>query len=124
MNPINHPTHAPNYHATPPAQRKYTWVVYALYAAAAITGITMLIGVIIAYVKRNEVAGTIDYEHMQYLIRTFWLTLLWSVVGTILAILLVGYVILLLVAVWAAYRVIMGAMRLMDNQPVNPYGWF
>lgn len=104
--------------------RKYTQVVYVLYLASLFTGITSIIGVIIAYVKRDEVRGTVDESHLQYLIRTFWFSLLGFIIGMILVLVLIGYLIILAVSVWFIYRVVMGFMRLLDNKPVDPYGWF
>ena len=45
--------------------------VYALYAAQFVTGVTALIGVVIAYVKRGEAAGTWQATHYDWQIRTF-----------------------------------------------------
>ncbi|MBR6877498.1 MAG: hypothetical protein IKN18_05400 [Neisseriaceae bacterium] len=104
--------------------RKYTFIVYGLYVASFFVLPSIFVGVIIAYIKRNETYGTVDYSHMQYLIRTFWVTLIGVVVGTFLIIIGIGWLILLATVIWFAYRLIMGVMRLLDNQEVNPYVWF
>ena len=104
--------------------RKYTFIVYGLYVASFFVLPSIFVGVIIAYIKRNETYGTVDYSHMQYLIRTFWVTLIGVVMGTFLIIIGIGWLILLATVIWFAYRLIMGVMRLLDNQEVNPYVWF
>jgi uncharacterized membrane protein len=50
-----------------------TWAiaVWVLYLASYLTGITAIVGVIIAYVKRQDAAGTPYASHMTYAIRTF-----------------------------------------------------
>jgi uncharacterized membrane protein len=40
------------------ANRTITQVIYALHAAALISGVTMLIAAILHYVKRDDVVGT------------------------------------------------------------------
>src|SRR5688572_10519368 len=71
-----------------------TLVVYALYGvscliaiasfgfppAAFLFGIPGIAGVVVAYVKRSEAAGTWLESHYRWLIRTFWFSLLWAAV--------------------------------------------
>lgn len=99
-------------------------VVYALYIASLIVGITLVVGVIMAYIKRNDMGGTIYYNHMQYLIKTFWYSLLGFVIGWLAFALAVGGIILVLVSVWFIYRVVAGFIKLYDGKPVSPDGWW
>lgn len=103
--------------------RLYTIITYALYALSLLNGITALVGVIMAYVKRGEMAGTIYHSHAQYLIKTFWYTLLGMLVGWLTLFLVIGFVIITVAAVWFIYRVVMGFIKLLDNRPVSPDGW-
>jgi uncharacterized membrane protein len=66
-------------------------IVYLLDFAAYIIGITALIGVIIAYIKAPD-ANPLLRSHYQFQIRTFWIGLLYLVVGTVLALLGMGFV--------------------------------
>ncbi|MEW8206622.1 MAG: hypothetical protein AB2746_10910, partial [Candidatus Thiodiazotropha taylori] len=50
--------------------------VYALQAASFLFVITLLIGVIVNYVKRDDVRGTWLESHFRWQIRTFWFVLL------------------------------------------------
>ena len=45
---------------------------YVLFLIACVNGITAIIGVIIAYVKRRDAAGTIWESHLNNLILVFW----------------------------------------------------
>ena len=63
-----------------------TQVVYALQALSFMFGVTALVGLIINYVKREDVAGTVYQSHFDWQIRTFWWGLLWGVLGFMLII--------------------------------------
>ena len=47
-------------------------VIYGCYALGFFIGFTWLVGVIIAYVKRDEATGTWLASHFSWQIRTFW----------------------------------------------------
>ena len=100
--------------------KQITMVVYVLQALSFFFGVTAIVGVVINYVKRDDAAGTVYASHFDWQIRTFWWGLLWTVVGMVLAFVLVGFVVLFVVWVWAIYRVVKGWLKLNDNQPVVP----
>lgn len=93
-------------------------VVYALQALSFLLGITLIIGVIVSYVKRGDVRGTWLESHFRWQIRTFWYSILWTVIGVITSYILVGYVILGIALVWFIYRIIKGWLRLVDHRPM------
>lgn len=114
-------------HNAPPAPdnlRTSAIVVYALYIASLVVGITLIVGVVMAYVKRNEMNGTLYYNHMQYLIKTFWYSLIGFIIGWATMILAVGGIVLVVVSVWFIYRVVAGFIKLYDGKPVSPDGWW
>ncbi len=94
-------------------------VVYVLYALSFLYGITAIAGVVIAYIKRDDVRGTWLESHFDWQIRTFWWGLLWTVVGVVLALVAVGFLILFAVWIWAIYRVVKGWLRLNDGRAVS-----
>ncbi len=94
--------------------------VYALQAVSFLFVITLLIGVIINYVKRDDVKGTWLESHFRWQIRTFWFALLWSIIGFITTIILIGYVILFVNAVWLIYRIAKGWLSLRDEKRLYP----
>jgi uncharacterized membrane protein len=51
--------------------RSLTQVVYVLYALSYFTGITAIIGIIINYIKKEEVAGTWLESHFRWQIPHF-----------------------------------------------------
>lgn len=104
--------------------KNYMYITYAMYALGIFIGFTPIVGVILAYVKRDEMQGTAYYDHMQFLIKTFWVSLIGVVIGMVLALILIGYLVLLAVAIWYIFRVVVGLVKLLDNKPITPDGWF
>ena len=111
-----------------------THVMYGLHAFSAVTGLITpvlivtafltgwpsIIAVIMNYVKRGEVAGTMLESHFRWQLRTFWFALMWVVVGWLLIITLIGVVIgvplLLGVGVWVLYRIVRGWINLANRK--------
>ena len=104
-----------------------TWaiVVWALFLASILSvALTSIIGVIIAYIKRRDLAGTPYESHMTSAIRTFWITLIVGIVGFVLLIVGVGAIILGLLALWHLFRVVRGLIYAIDGRPIaDPAGW-
>jgi uncharacterized membrane protein len=98
-------------------------IVYILYLAGFLTGITPIIGVIIAYIQ-SDTADPIARSHFQFQIRTFWILLLYVVAGLVLTVVGVGVLILLWSLVWSIIRNIKGILALNENKPIaNPQSW-
>ena len=97
-------------------------LVYALQAAWLLLGIPLIIGLIVNYVKLDDVRGTLAESHFRWQIRTFWFWLLWLVLGWLLIFLILTSVIgaLLLGAnfIWIIYRIVKGWLRLNDGKPM------
>lgn len=100
------------------AAKNITTIIYALYGASFVVGITGLIAIIINYVKKDDVAGTWLESHFRWQIRTFWWGLLWFVIGFVTTLILIGWVIVVGVTVWYIYRLIKGFLRLSENKPM------
>jgi uncharacterized membrane protein len=99
-----------------------TVLVYALQAASFAVGITLIIGVILNYIKREDVRGTWLESHFRWQIRTFWYSILWTVIGFLTAIVLIGYAVLFANAIWVIYRIIKGWIRLSEGMEMYPGG--
>ena len=99
--------------------RSLTQVVYILYALSYFAGITAIIGIIINYVKKEEVAGTWLESHFRWQIRTFWFGLLWAVIGAATVVILIGFAILFANFCWIIYRIVKGWLNLNDNKPMT-----
>ena len=100
------------------SEKKLTTIIYALYAASFFVGITFIIAIIINYVKKDDVAGTFLESHFKWQMRTFWFGLLWMIVGGALAMVFVGYFVLVANGIWLIYRIVKGFLKLNDNKPM------
>jgi uncharacterized membrane protein len=105
--------------------RTWAMIVWGLYIASYFTAfITAIVGVVIAYVKRDQLAGTPFESHMTSAIRTFWISLIGYILGGVLMIVLIGFVIIAIVFVWQLFRTIRGLLRSIDGRPIDdPTGW-
>ncbi len=100
-------------------------LVYILYTVNFIVPFTSIAGVIVAYVNRDEAAGTWLESHYRWQIGTFWIGLLFTVIGVITAFILIGFVILLATLAWYIARIVIGWQRWSKREPVrNPSSWF
>ncbi len=115
-------------------------IVYACFALGALValassgfpliaplfGLLGIVGVIVAYVKRDDARGTWVASHLTWLIRTFWWSLFWGALGVLvmltLGLILIGIPIALLVwavaSIWVLYRVIRGYALFKDSKPI------
>lgn len=118
-----------DYDIRPPARsdrdlRLAAHAVYALYAATFFSGVTILIGLLIAYLKRKDARYTLYESHLQWAINTFWIGLIVGIVATILSVVLIGIPIFILLALWFIYRIVKGWLRLMEERPIDHPGDF
>jgi uncharacterized membrane protein len=99
------------------------FIVYLLYFAGYLTGITKIIGVIIAHLQSGS-TDPVARSHFQFQIRTFWIGLLYLIVGAVLLFVVVGAFVLLWWLVWSIVRNIKGVLALNENRPIaNPTSW-
>ena len=101
-----------------------TIMVYALYAATFIAGITAIIAIVINYVKRDDVQGTWLDSHFRWQIRTFWFAFLWTALSALTWILVIGMVGMAVTTVWFIYRIAKGWLNLNDNKPMYGLAMF
>jgi uncharacterized membrane protein len=101
-------------------------VSHGLPLVAPLMGLVGIAGLIVAYVKRDDAKGTWVASHLRWLIRTFWFSFLWGIVGgvvlVLLGIILIGIPIALLIwfvaSIWVIYRVIRGYLLFKDSRPI------
>ena len=97
--------------------RTITIIVYLLYLAALINGITAVIGVILAYVKRDEARGTIYESHFTNAIELFWIFLIGMLISVPLCFVVIGFFLIAALYVWVLFRTIKGLVRASDGRP-------
>jgi uncharacterized membrane protein len=131
-----------------PSSREFTFlgIAYGLHVTGLFLMWPSFIGIIVDYIKRGDVEGTMLESHYTWLIRTFWWSLLWgsAILGGMLAIIVPdalivadlartgdylaipwsiigagigGSIGLSVVWFWIVYRLIRGVIRLSDGRP-------
>lgn len=98
-------------------------VVYALQAASFLVGITLLAGVVVNYVQRDEVRRTWVESHFEWQLGTFWGLVCWWVGALVLGLLFGFSVAVFVVAYlpsipWMLYRIVRGWLRLNDGERI------
>lgn len=97
--------------ARPPAQQGPTdttaKIVYILYLVSFVVGVTVLVGLVMAYVNVGDAPEPLK-THYRFQIRTFWIGLLYAVAGGILSVVGVGVLVVLFLAVWFIVRCVKG----------------
>lgn len=100
--------------------KKLALIVYILQAASLFTGaLTLFAGIIINYVRMDDVQGSWVESHFRWQTKTFWYTLLWMVIGGITVIFVIGWAILLAASIWLIYRIVKGWLYLSENRPIS-----
>ncbi len=99
--------------------RQLTLILYILYASCWILGgLPAIVAIVINYIKREDAAGTLYESHFAWQIRSFWWGLAWVVVGTITAIIGIGFLILGALVIWLIYRMVKGLLFWNDHKPM------
>lgn len=101
-----------------PSAKNLTMIIYALYAASFLVGITAIAAIVMNYIKKDDVAGTFLASHFRWQMRTFWFGLLWGVIGMLTFVVLVGWPILVANGIWIVYRIVKGWLNLNDDKPM------
>jgi uncharacterized membrane protein len=116
--------------------KTYVVGVYVLYLLGFFTGaITTLIGLIMAY-RLKDGAGALAHSHYVAAIRTFWLTVVWSVISAVaacvavpLCVILIGVPILVAAGlvfcamqIWFVARCVIGLMTALEDRPYASRG--
>ncbi len=96
--------------------KKYVFVVYILQALSFVTLFSGIIGIIVNYIKDDDVRGTWLQSHFDWQKSTFWWTAIWIVVGFIPHFIFIGYAIWFVLTFWAIYRIAKGWIYLVDGK--------
>lgn len=97
--------------------KTHALIAYALMLAGLLTVVFWFFGGIWAMVKRSDVEGSRFSDHYDNLITVFWWGIFWAVLGGLLSLILVGYIILGALWIWAVYRLIKGLAKITSNRP-------
>ena len=109
--------------STPPQadinNKNITQLIYALYAASILFGVTWIVAIILNYVKLDDVRGTMYESHFRWQIRTFWFGVLWGVVGWVTLLLFgLGILVWAVSGIWFIYRIVKGWLHFSEGRPM------
>jgi uncharacterized membrane protein len=127
-----------NYAIDRDSNRTLTLILYVLYIIAIFSGgLLAIVALVINYIKRDDVRGSIVESHFTWQIRTFWWYLIWNIIAFVpflflfftgenvdvfTGVALIATTFCLLVVgiswLWIVYRAILGMIRLNDHQPM------
>lgn len=93
-----------------------TTVIYALYGVSIFFGLTAIVAIIMNYVKKDDVQGTLFESHFRWQIRTFWFGMLWMLLAGLTMFVGVGFILFPIAVIWFIYRVVKGFMYLNDGK--------
>lgn len=97
-------------------------IIYVLYLANLVIPFTALVGVIMAYINKGD--DNFLASHYQFQIRTFWIGLLYAIVGALLTMIVIGWLIIIFYIVWLIVRSVKGLKYLGKQEPIpNPTSW-
>lgn len=112
----------------PPASSGFDFnqptIIAGLYILSVFNGLTAIVGVVLAYVWRDQPKGAWEESHYAYAIRSFWIGLISIAVGVILMVILIGFLIVMAGVVLVMVRSIMQIIAAQKHEPMpNPNSW-
>ena len=102
-----------------PGDRTVMHVLYGLHTIAWLSGGALaVIALIVNYIKRTDESDPLYIRHHNFMIATFWWTVLWLVVTSPLFLLLVypGVLAWAIVGLWYLYRCLRGWLHSVDDR--------
>ena len=95
--------------------RTMALVAYILHLIGSVTGVLSIGALILNYFRRNEYTDALASHH-RYMIRTFWWTVFWLVIGWITWWMFIGTVFCVAAWCWYVYRHIRGLVALANGE--------
>ena len=88
--------------------QKNVQLVFILYLVSLATIVTLIIGMVMAYMNRGNTTEPWIDNLYTYAIRTFWMGLLYGFISMLTTFVLIGFVLMFLTAVWFVIRCLKG----------------
>jgi uncharacterized membrane protein len=93
-------------------------IISLCYLGGIITGISALVGIVLAHVWKGEGDAGWMTSHYTYLIRTFWIGLLGSIVSAVLMVVLIGFLTIIAVSLWVLVRSVLSLLKAQNQEPM------
>ena len=99
-------------------------LIYILYLVGLVVGITSIVGVVMAYLNKDEAPEWLK-THYIFQIHTFWKGIVIGLAAILTTFILIGFLIGLALVVWWVIRCVKGMQAISRNQPVeDPRTWW
>ena len=96
-------------------------IVAVLFVAGFLTGITTLVGVVLAHMWRDDARGDWTASHFEYQIRTFWFSVIAVIAAVVLSFVGIGFLLYPLIPIWFGVRSVLSLIRASKKEPMpNP----
>lgn len=92
---------------------------YIMMVLGMFTGIFWIIGAVWAMFKKEDAINTPYYDHYSNITKTFWWGLIWTVIGIVTWMFVVGVFICAVAWIWSIYRIIKGLAKITSDKPYN-----
>ena len=108
-----------------PGDRTVMHVLYGMHTVAPFTLWSLsLVALIVNYIRRADETDALYIQHHNYMVSTFWWTVLWLLVSGLVALVMTLTIILIvllwvpftIVGLWYIYRFVRGWMRFTDGR--------
>jgi uncharacterized membrane protein len=93
-------------------------IAYVLHLIGSVTGLVSIGALILNYMRRDQYGDALASHH-RFMIRTFWWTVLWLVIGWLTLFMLIGWAICFAAWCWYVYRHIRGLVALVNGEAMR-----
>ncbi|MEL6878133.1 MAG: hypothetical protein AAGL68_08565 [Pseudomonadota bacterium] len=93
-------------------------IISLLFLGSFLTGVSGLVGIVLAHVWQGEQHEPWMTSHYTYLIRTFWIGFVASIIAAVLTVVLIGLLLLPIIAVWVGVRSVMSLIKAQRQEPM------
>ncbi|MGF1800139.1 DUF4870 family protein [Vibrio gigantis] len=94
-------------------------VAYALMLLGFFTGISFLAGGIWGIVKKSDAQGTVFADHYDNITKTFFVSIVLTIIGALTVVFVIGYVVLLVAAIYTLWKLIAGLAKITSDKSFN-----
>jgi uncharacterized membrane protein len=99
------------------------YAIYAIYLFSIIVPFLPIVGIIFAYIFENDARGHL-VSHYRFLIRSFWIAILYFTISFASMIFLIGFILTPICYVWWIIRMARGIKSLVHDEAIQyPATW-
>lgn len=93
-------------------------IISLLYLGSFVTGVSGIVGIVLAHVWQGENRDNWAASHFTYLIRTFWIGFLASIIASALMFVLIGFLLFPVIAIWVGVRSVLSLLKAQKQEPM------